>query len=215
MEEINNGSTPIFKKIDQALFAKIDQFKTTPGYNSMQDFYNGLDEEQQKSLKALVILVLFMIPVVFLGFIWWQNVSLKEDFETRVAIVKKANEIIGQKQSIGDIAPQILSPNPIDGESMMSSRLSNLLSAVGVDLSKIKVSGYEGNLISGNIMKSEADFSFSNLSTDELMNVFTSMIQREKFKIESVNIKRDTQSNLLQGRFHAIHFSNAQTSEEE
>lgn len=215
MEELNSGRAPIFRKVDQALFEKIDQFKLTPSYNSMQDFYNGLDEEQQKGLKALVILILFMIPVVFLGILWWQNSSLKSDLDTRVAIVKKANEIIGQKQSIQNISPEILSQNPIDGDSMMSSRLSNMLSTVGVDLSKIKVSGYEGNLISGNIMRSEADFAFSSLSTDELMNVFTAMIQREKFKIESVNIKRNAQNNLLEGRFHAIHFGNAQTTEEE
>ncbi|MFP5385230.1 MAG: hypothetical protein ACLGHN_04080 [Bacteriovoracia bacterium] len=214
MEDINTR-IPLFKKIDRAVFERIDKFKLTPGYNNLQDFYNGLEEEQQKFFKAIVIVLIFFIPAIFLGLVWWQNQSLKEDMGTRIALVEKANEIIGQRQSLQQISPIILSENPIDGSSMMTSRLSNLLSAIGVDLSKIQVSNYEGTMVSGSIMRSEADFKFSNLSTDELVNIFSSMIQREKFKIESVRIARNPESNLLQGQFHAVHFGNAQTTEGE
>ena len=216
MEDINPGSSvPLFKKIDRAVFERISKFKVTPGYNNLQDFYNGLDEEQQKVFKAAVVLLIFLIPTIVLGLFWWQNNNLKSNLETRINLISKANEIIGQRQSIRSIAPMILSENPIDGESMLSSRLSNLLSASGVDLSKIKVSNYNGELVSGNIQRSEADFKFSNLSTDELMNVFSNMIQREKFRIQSLDIVRNSETNLLQGKFHAIHFGNAQNLEEE
>src|SRR5690606_7596407 len=99
--------------------------------------------------------------------------------------------------------------NPIDGDSMMTSRLSNMLSTAGIDLSKIQVNNFASEMISDAIMKSEADFAFNSISTDELMNIFTAMIAREKFRIQSVDIKRNADSNLLQGKFHAIHFSNA------
>lgn len=214
MEDVKQ-SMPLFKKIDRAVFEKIDKFKSSPQYNGIQDFYNGLEEEQQKVFKAGVILALFLLPSLFLGLVWLQNDNLKVDLATRISLVSKANEIIGQKQSLRDISPAILSDGPIDGESMMSSRLSNLLSAVGVDLGKIQVSNYTGELTSGTIQRSEADFQFNNLSTDELMNVFTSMIQREKFRIQSVSIKRNGDTNLLQGQFHAIHLGNAQNLEGE
>jgi len=98
---------------------------------------------------------------------------------------------------------------------MMTSRLSNLISAVGLDLSKIQVSNYASELISDGVMRSEADFSFTNISTDELMNLFSSMISREKFKVQSVEISRNADTNLLQGQFHAIHFSDISALEEE
>lgn len=214
MEDTNN-SLPVFKQIDRAVFDRIDKFKVTPGYNSIQDFYNGLEEEQQRVFKGAVILGIFIIPAMLLGFIFWQNSSLKADMATRVALINKANEIIGQKQGLRDISPNVLSQNPIDGASMMTSRLSNLLSSIAVDLSKIQVSNYTGEMTSGTIMRSEADFAFSNLSTDELMNIFSNMIQREKFRIQSVDITRNDDTNLLKGQFHAIHFSNAEPSEEE
>jgi hypothetical protein len=216
MEDFNKASSiPFFKKIDRAVFERIDKFKLTPGYNNVQDFYNGLEEDQQKVFKAATVLLLFVVPLLLLSVLYWQNNKLKEDRQTRVNLISKANEILGQRQSLQEVSPRVLSESPIDGESMMTSRLSNLLSSVGIDLSKIRVNNYSGELTSGTIMKSEADFQFNNVSTDELMNIFSSMIQREKFRIQSVNITRSADTNLLRGQFHAIHFSKAENTGEE
>ena len=215
MVEDVNTSIPMFKKIDRSVFDRIDKFKLTPGYNNLQDFYNGLEEEQQKLFKAAVILMIFLLPTMVLGLVWWQNNSLKDDLTTRQALITKANEIIGQNQGLREVFPTILSQNPIDGQDMMSSRMSNILSAAGIELSKIQVKNYNGEMISPVVMKSEADFAFSNVTTDELMNTFVNMIQREKFRVQSVDIKRNNDTGLLQGQFHAIHFSNAQNTEEE
>jgi hypothetical protein len=215
MDDLTRSSMPLFKKMDRAAFERIDKFKQTPGYNGLQDFYNGLEEEQQKLFKGAIILAIFLLPAMFLGFAWWQNQSLKEDMETRVALIEKANQIIGQRISLREVSPRVLSDSPIDGESMMTSRISNLLSAVNVDLSKVQVSNYTGEMTSSTIMKAEADFKFNNVSTDELVNIFTAMIQREKFRIQSVNITRNNETNMLQGQFHAVHFGNGATSGEE
>jgi hypothetical protein len=215
MEDINQTSQPIFKRIDREVFQRIDKFKLTPGYNNVQDFYNGLEEEQQRVFKGAVIVFIFFLPSLFLGFLFWQNQNLKENLDTRTLLISKANEIIGQKQGLRNIGPSVLSENSIDGASMMNSRLSNLLSTMAVDLSKIQVSNYKGEMISTTIMRSEADFAFTNLSIDELTNLFTAMIQREKFRINSVQITRTADTNLLKGQFHAIHFSIAQSLAEE
>lgn len=215
MDDFNTSSVPLFKKIDLAVFERIDKFKATPGYNGLQDFYNSLEEEQQRLFKGVVVFLIFLLPTMFICFMWWRNSALEEDLKTRIALVAKANEIIGQREGLRAVGPAILSPNPIDGESMMSSRLSNLLSSIGMDLAKFQVRNYEGNMISQSVMKSEADFSFTNVSTDELMNMFTALIQREKFRVQSVDIKRNADTNLLSGQFHGIHFSNAVTAGEE
>jgi hypothetical protein len=216
MEDFSNpANVPLFKKMDKALFERIDSFKVTPSYNNIQDFYNTLDEEQQKVFKAGVLLVIFLIPFIILSFLWWQNNSLKNDLQTRISLISKANEIIGQKQGLKDIGPQVMSQNPIDGESMMSSRLSNVLSAAGIDLSKIQVNNYKGEMASDSIMRAEADFKFTNISTDEMVNVFTNMIQQEKFRIQQLNVTRNADTNLLTGQFHAIHLGSSLTKEEE
>lgn len=214
MEDFNTKQ-PLFKKIDRSVFEQIDKFKLSPNYAQVQDFYNGLDEEQQKLFKAGVNAVLVLLPLLILGVLWWQNYQLREDLEVRATIMQKAQEIIGQKQSMSNVAPQILSQNPIDSAAMMTSRLSGVLSASGVDTAKVNVSNFSSSSISSNVMRSEADVAFSNLTTDELVNLFTSLIQREKFRIESVDIRRSADTNLLTGQFHAIHFSLISAAEEE
>jgi hypothetical protein len=206
MEDIN-AKVPLFKKLDQALFAQIDKFKSTPNYNLIQDFYNSLEEEQQKVFKAVVVLCLFLLPMMGMGFIYWQNGKLTDDLNLRKSIIAKSNEIIGQGQGLRDVSPQILSQSPIDSSSMMTSRLSNMLSGGGVDLSKIQVGDFTSDPINAAVLKSEATFNFSNFSTDELMNTLTIMIQREKFRIQTVSISRNSETELLQGNFHAIHYS--------
>lgn len=198
---------PFFRRIDQAIFDRIDKFKLTANYNPIQDFYNGLEEEQQKLFKGIIILSTFLIPLTGLGLITWQNDKLKADLALRTSIISKASEIIGQNQGLQEITPQVFSSNPIDSESMMSSRLSGLLSSVSIDLSKIQVGDFSSDSISSTALKSEANFSFNNVSTDELMNIFTVMINREKFRISAVEIKRNADTNMLQGQFHAIHYS--------
>lgn len=205
MDELK--SAPLLKRIDQTIFARIDSFKKTPNYNPIQDFYNGLEEEQQKLFKGIIILSIFLLPVMAIGMMVWQNNNLRADLALRTQIVSKANEIVGQSQGLAEITPEVFSANPIDSDSMMSSRISGLLSSMSIDLSKVQVSDFSSDSISSTAMKSEAKFAFSNVSTDELMNIFTVMISREKFRISSVEIKRNADTNMLQGQFHAIHYS--------
>lgn len=213
--EDNKGKIPFFKKVDKAIFERIDKFKQTPNYNSVQDFYNGMEEEQQKAFKGVMILALLALPSVLLATLWWQNNKVREELNLRTSIITKAQEILGQNQGIREIGPQIFSQNPIDSDSMMTSRLGNMLQSSAIDLSKIIVKDFETSMISSGIMRSEANFSFNNLSTDELMNVFTNMIRNEKFRIQDVSINRNPDTNMLQGQFHAIHFSLVSSTGEE
>lgn len=207
--------TPILKKIDTAAFEQIAKFKLSPTYNSLQDFYSGLDEEQQKVFKAFMLLLVFLLPTLLIGIVWFQNNSLKVELETKQALISKGNEYIGQKNQLRIVTPKLISSNPIDGESMMTTRISNIFSTSGIDLSKVQVSNYKGELFGATVFKSEADFKFQNLSTDELVNVFSTMIQKEKFRIENLEITRNPDSNLLQGVFRAVHFGVSQSLEDE
>lgn len=207
--------SPVFKKIDIKIFEALDKFKTTPNYRPFQEFYNGLDEDQQKWFKLSVVSGLFLIPALAVSFLWFQNNKLREDLDLRINTVAKINEILGQNKAIADSSPMVLSQNPIDGQSMMTSRLGQILSGSGLDLNKIQVTNFNSASISSGVYKAEADFKFSGLSTDQLINMLTSLIQREKFRIESIDVKRNAENNMLDGEFHANHYSSAASVQEE
>lgn len=214
MEDFNNKSGPIFKNLDKSIFEKIDKFKLTPGYNNLLDLYNSLDEDQQKLTKALVLFLVFFIPGMLIFFLSWQNANLKDELNQKLSLISKASEIIGQKNGLVSVRSMVFSPNAIDGESMLTSKISGLVSSFGLDLSKIQISNYNGELSAGSVMRSEADFKFSNLSTEELMTLFSTLI-KDKFRIQKVQIKRNAETNFLGGEFHVIHYGISQTLEED
>ena len=214
MEDTNARMHPL-KKMDRAIFEQIDRFKTTPNYTAITDFYNGIEEEQQKLVKGGVILALILIPLLFLSVLWWQNQSIRSDLELRTALMNKANEIIGQSRGVSAVSPEIIAQSPIDSDSMMTSRISGVLSGTGVDVSKLSVNGFSTTNISEKIMRSEADINFNNISTDELMNALTNLIRREKFRISTITVTRSPETNLLTGNFHGIHFSTIPVTGEE
>lgn len=206
MEEIKNQNN-IFKKLDVAIFEQIDKFKQTTNYAPIQDFYNGLEEEQQKVFKGAMILLIALLPTLIVGIFWSQNQNLKADLEMRKEMIHKGATILAETRSIAQVSPQIFSANPIDNNSLMTSKISQILGSQGVELSKVMVSNFQSENLSSTLLKSEADFKFQDLATDELMNVFSAMMSREKFKISEVNIKKNLNTNKLEGTFHAVHFS--------
>ncbi len=212
MEDVK---VPYMKRMDKAIFEQIDKFKTTPNYTVLTDFYNNLEEEQQKLLKGGIIVVLFLIPTLVLSILWWQNQSIRSDLELRTAIMNKTQEIIGQSRGVSAISPEIISQSPIDSEGMLMSRVSNAIAGGGVDTNKISRGEFSTTNISEKIFQTEAVLNFTNLSTDELMNLFTSLIRKEKMRISEVTITRNADSGLLIGNFRVIHLSAIQTPEGE
>lgn len=197
----------IFKRIDTEIFQWVDKLKSHPNYQSFLDFYTGLEDEQKKTFKITTLALLFVLPLILLGFLFFQNHSLKQDFNKRVEIFSKANEILSKNQGVRQVSSNILSQNPIDSSEMIIAKISNTLSPMGVDLNKIRVANFESNEISSSIISSQAEFSFSNMSVNELMDTFIGLIRREKFRIETLHINRNETTSLLSGQFLGIHYS--------
>lgn len=197
----------IFKRLDLEVFQAVDKLKNHPNYQSFLDFYTGLEDEQQKIFKISSLAAVFLLPLLLLSLLFFQTLSLKSDYQKRVEIYSKANEILAKNQGVRQVSSNILSQNPIDSADMVISKLSTSLSPLGVDLKKLRIANFESNEISSSIISSQAEFSFSEMSVNELMDTFIGLISREKFRIESVQINRNENSNLLKGTFLGIHYS--------
>lgn len=206
MQETNAGIHPV-KKIDRAIFEQIDKFKTTPNYTVLTDFYNNLEEEQQKLAKGVIILVLFLIPMFVLTLLWWQNQNIRDDYNLRMSIMNKAQQLIGESRGVTAIGPQIISQAPIDSEEMLMSRVSNAIAGSGMDTNKITRGEFSTTNVSEKILQTESVLNFTNLSNDELVNLFSSLITREKMRISEVTINRNSDTGLLVGNFRVIHLA--------
>lgn len=210
------SDTPhLLKRFDTILFQKLDELKQQPGYSKSVEFYGNLEEDQQRIAKWALLSMTALIPLIFVMIFWIQNSSLSTDLESRIELVDTMQEIITQNSEAGGLSLSLAASSPISSESEMQSRLSTALSRSAIDLSKIRISNFSMENVSDTLVRAESDVKFEGLSTDQLMGLFTFMIQNEKFKISSVEITRSTQSNLLEGVFHGIHFGQVLPQEDD
>jgi hypothetical protein len=201
---------PLLKRFDAFVFAKLDEFRKTPGHQKMLEGYAGLDEDQQKFAKWGMLLTIFLLPLTIVGVVWWQNLSLDKELASRIALVESMQKIIAQSGEIGGLTNSIASPNALTSDSDLTSRLSSVLGSSGIDVSKIQVSNFASDSVTKDLTRSEADFRFQGLSTEQLVSVFTALLQRERFRISAVEITRNAENNTLDGNFHGIHFGAVQ-----
>jgi hypothetical protein len=98
---------------------------------------------------------------------------------------------------------------------MLTSRISNAVSATGMDTNKLSRGEFVTTNVSEKIFQTEAVINFSNVSTDGLVNMFSALISKEKMRISEVTINRNNDSGLLMGNFRIIHLSIIQPTEGE
>lgn len=209
-----NERLPILKQIDIFVFKKIDEFRGTPSYSKLLESYTSLEENEQKVAKGVLLGATALIPILLLFTLWLTNRSTKNNLETRTELVMRMQEIISQNGAAGNLVATMASPTPISDQSQLNNRMSNIASSTGVDANKLKVSNFSTETVSPILTKSEADFKFEALSTAQLMSLLTAMLGRERFRVSSVNIKRNNISNMLEGTFHAIHFGQTPLAED-
>mgnify|MGYP000727465442 CR=1 FL=1 len=216
MEDLTNPpKNSLIKKFDQSSFGLIDKFKTSPFYTSFIDFYSSLEDEKQKLMKASIIGFIFLLPGIFSVILLWSNHQLKKDLKTRIDLVDKANQIIEQKKALLNAGSTYLSSTSISKFSDLKNTISSVLSTLGVDLAKINVSSLDEqiNNTEGKINSISASIKFSSISTNELMNIFINLIQREKLQVHQLSISRNKSNNLLFGSFNIVHLSMAQSED--
>lgn len=210
-----DARTPLFKRMDQALFTQVDEFKKTPAYAGLVEFYAGLEDEKQKLLKWVLLAATVLVPLILFAVLWLQNSRLDAELNARIALVARMQQIITQNSEVGGLASRIAAPSAYTSEDDLTGRVSGALNASGIEISKVRISGFTSDAVSPLLTRAEADFKFEGLTTDQMVGMFTMLLQRERFRISSVQIQRNAGSNLLDGTFHAVHFGETQLLDDE
>jgi hypothetical protein len=203
------------RKIDQVIFDKVDEFKKTNAYVQIFETYATLDDEKQKISKLILLGLTVLIPFLFVFFFWLNTQKISQDLNARIKLVEVMQDLINQNNEVGGLAGTMGSSSPIESQDALSQRLASILNASGFNVSKIAINNFISQNISESLVKSEADFKFTDITTDEMVTLFLNMIQNERFKVSSVEITRSNSDNKISGIFHAIHFGQILSNEVE
>ncbi|MBL7666174.1 MAG: hypothetical protein JNM93_13645 [Bacteriovoracaceae bacterium] len=195
----------LFKTIDTFIFAQIDVLKTKPEYNQLIEGIARIDDEIKDFVKLAATVVFLGAPLVIIALIWYGNTQLTSQIQIRKDFIKLASSIIENSKQIQESSAKIISSTPVDSQTGFNSRLSQILTTAGVDVEKIQVSNFVREDTAGNIIRSEGDFRFTNLTTDELTKLFIALLTKERMKISTIRVTKG-QNNMLNGNFRVVHF---------
>ena len=200
-------SIQLMKKIDSILFKKIDDVLLMSEFQKITDSYSQLEEKYQDIIKLLMGISLIFIPLAIIGAFSLINDSLQEELQLKEEIIVNANEIIQKESSLKREQKMILGNSTIETQSKLRQKVSNQLSRLGIDISKINVSNFESIDLNANIIQAQMDVKFDGLTNDQLFSALANLVQKEKMRIDSFSVKKNSNSNLLDGIFTVYYFS--------
>jgi hypothetical protein len=206
---------PLLKQVDQWVFRKLDSFRSTPAHGRLAEQYSSLEEHEQTLVKGAVLGGLLLVPLLILGALWWHNAGVRGEINLRAQAVERMQSILAQNGQASSLTSAVAAPQTFVDTSDLTSRLTGALAGSGLDAAKVRVNNFTTDSVSPQLARVEADFGFTGLNTAQLVGLFTNLITRERFRVSTLNIKRNPSSNMLDGDFHGVHFGQISVPVEE
>ena len=177
----------LFKIIDEAIFEKLDYLQNHPRYIRMTDAYSNLEENIQDLIKAALMLIVTIVPILISMIFISSNSSLKEKLIAKEQIMDVANELIQKRSLVTSQGRKILGPTYVDSEGSLKNKISSLLSMSSIEMSKVNI--------------------------NNIFAAFNSLTARGKMRIDEVSIRKSESDNLLDGMMTLIYYSKDNSTE--
>ncbi len=195
----------VFIKIDEFIFQKLDLLKAEGLFQKAQDLMSNLDEAQQKLAAQLTTFFLLLFPFfVVLGF-WLTNHQAKKAIEVKKQIIEQIALFDGNKTTLSNVSGNYLSQNVIQGQDDLDNRIRNIASSSQIDQGKVSVTNFSQTSSSASVSKIEADITFTGFGTSDFSNFMRGMVESEKFKVQKINLTKNSETNLLEGIVSVLH----------
>jgi type II secretory pathway component PulM len=202
--------TNVFKSMDETIFKGIEEIKAQPPIQKIIDELNARPEEQQKIINHLFSIVVILLPLLLTLFLFWQNISLKSEIETRQYILEEVAANSLKKNQLDLTGRNIIGPGEITERSDLQRLVRSSLSSSNVTPENITIMDFAQNQAGEGLTQTSATLNFTNFSTQELTSLFQDLIQRQKVKISAIQVEKKEQEKLLEGSFQIYHFSKLQ-----
>ncbi|MFZ4713512.1 MAG: hypothetical protein ACOYL6_07370 [Bacteriovoracaceae bacterium] len=212
---MSNTRESIFKKLDAFIFKQVDLLKASPVYSKIQEPLTLMDDELRLVVNNSISLLLVIIPLIFIGVFIFLNYGIKQDIKMKKDILMTGQEIIVNRSEVNSVAQTMLSNATVDSDAALGQRLKTMAQGSSLDPSKIQVGQFMAEASFAKSNKISAMISISRFSTNELTNLFSSLLMRERMKISGMNIKKNEKDGQLEGTINVTFNSPPGMSEEE
>lgn len=194
-----------FIKIDEFIFQKLDLLRAEGMFQKGQDLLSNLEEAQQKTVAQVAAFFFLLFPFFIVLFLWWGNSQAKKGIETKKQIIEQIALYDGNRTTLNNVSGNYLSSSAINGQEDMDNKVRNIASSFTIDQQKITIQNFNQTSSSATIAKAEADISFTGFGTTDFSNFMRGLVENEKFKIQKVNLTKNTATQLLEGSISVLH----------
>lgn len=205
---------PILKPLDEALFKQIDKIYSSAFYSKIKELLSNLDDDKRSLVIHVISFTLISIPFFVVLIVFFSNQSLKTELALKEKIYHLGEDIIADRKQLEAIAFNFINNSSIDNDSALQSRIKSMLSGTRVDTNKITISEFNSNPSFNNSNQVIADVNFNRFSASDLTELLSAMINREKFKVSNMNIKKNAETAQLEGKTQIIFNTQAQVAME-
>lgn len=191
--------TSLFKKIDSFVFKQVDLFKASPIFIKIQEPLNLIDDDLRLVVNNIISSILILIPLIFIGVLMFNNYRLKKEIALKKEIISRSSEILINKNEIQSVAGNFFTNSSIDSDAAMNGRIKNLSTSINLDPNKVNVSNFVSEPSFAKSNKVIATINFSKFSTNDLANLLSGLLEREKMRISGVSVRKNPTDMQLEG----------------
>lgn len=177
----------IFKLIDEYLFKQVELLKSSPATQKINEQLSVLTQNQQKYLNQFINIGILLTPLIVVSFIFFGNVSKKNEIETKQEIFDIINTYSSKKSEATRLSRDVISPKFIGTQKDLQRNLNAALSGAGVDFSKIELTFFDQTKPSSSLTQSRAQLRIQCFDHERSVRCLHCLAQRP----ESQNRKNE------------------------
>lgn len=203
-EEANTKNS-FFAKIDSFIFKQVDIFLSSQSYSKMTDSFNELDTRTKKYLNHLLTIMAVSLPLFLVIYTYLGNRKLLSELEVKQSVIEKIFEYRQNKVKASGLATSLSSPISIESQQDFMSKIGPRLRNSNIDARKVRIENFSFNAISSTLGETYSKFSLRDMTMTDFTSFLTIMLNDFRVISQSLEINRDSSTELLSGEIEFIH----------
>jgi len=199
---------PIFRIVDEFVFKQIDSLKNSQPYSDAMRQLNSLPDFQLKLVNQISTLVLVSVPLIIFIVLVIININFNSSLQMKRDLLAEINNHSAAQKQLQSLGRNIISGAALATKGAFSRQVVNSISTSGGNKADIRILDFESKPKDG-IVKASGVVRFTKLSTKVLSSFLADLVDRNKFRVSNLLIKKNIKDNTVNGQVELQHYGRA------
>ncbi len=193
------------ESIDKFLFKKSDEFKESGSYQKLADFNSTIEQDSRDLFNFLLSFLFFLIPIALVFYFFMSYRSVKKSITKKEEVAQEADRFMNIKNKTVSILRPVLSSPKVNSEADFLAQVK--ASAGMMPKNEIILSDFLLEQLQDGLVKVETNIKFKNAYNQNFSQFIENLSTKKKVLFIESNIKKNKDTDLLEGSLRVVHFS--------